>query len=108
MKNSKVCIDAEARVEQVDGCTTLPSAAVCKNARLSRDPRFDGRFVVAVLSTGIFCRPSCPARIPAERNVRYFVTAAAAAEGELSALQALPTGVGCVHAGMGFRQSPRG
>lgn len=81
MKNSKVCIDAEARVEQVDGCTTLPSAAVCKNARLSRDPRFDGRFVVAVLSTGIFCRPSCPARIPAERNVRYFVTAAAAAEG---------------------------
>ena len=81
MKNSKACIDAGAKAEQVGSYAALPSAAVCKNARLSRDPRFDGRFVVAVLSTGIFCRPSCPARIPAERNVRYFVTAAAAAEG---------------------------
>lgn len=41
-------------------------------ARLSRDARFDGRFYVAVLSTGIFCRPICPARLPAEQNVRYF------------------------------------
>ena len=80
MKNSKACIDAGAKAEQVGSYAALPSAAVCKNARLSRDPSFDGRFVVAVSSTGIFCRPSCPARIPAEHNVRYFVTAAAAAE----------------------------
>ena len=43
-------------------------------------PRFDGRFYVAVFSTGIFCRPTCPARIPAEHNVRYFANAAAAAD----------------------------
>ncbi|MFS1701826.1 DNA-3-methyladenine glycosylase 2 family protein [Alteromonas sp. AMM-1] len=42
------------------------------SARLSRDRRFDGQFYVAVLSTGIFCRPVCPARLPAEHNVRYF------------------------------------
>lgn len=41
-------------------------------ARLSRDPRFDGVFFVGVTSTGIFCRPVCPARLPAEKNVRYF------------------------------------
>ncbi|MCU7553454.1 helix-turn-helix domain-containing protein [Alteromonas sp. ASW11-19] len=44
-------------------------------ARLSRDRRFDGVFFVAVTSTGIFCRPVCPARLPAERNVRYFTHA---------------------------------
>ncbi|HMD32331.1 MAG TPA: bifunctional DNA-binding transcriptional regulator/O6-methylguanine-DNA methyltransferase Ada [Candidatus Acidoferrales bacterium] len=38
----------------------------------SRDPAFDGRFVFAVSTTGIFCRPSCPARRPAPRNVSFF------------------------------------
>ena len=56
----------------------LPAEDVCRRARLSRDPRFDGRFVVGVLTTGVFCRPVCPARAPAEENVRYFATAAAA------------------------------
>jgi len=41
-------------------------------ARLSRDPRFDGLFFVAVKTTGIFCRPICPARLPKEENVTYF------------------------------------
>lgn len=41
-------------------------------ARLSRDRRFDGRFFVAVRSTGIFCRPICPARLPLEKNVVYY------------------------------------
>ncbi|MDC8829490.1 DNA-3-methyladenine glycosylase 2 family protein [Alteromonas gilva] len=41
-------------------------------ARLSRDPRFDGCFYVAVRTTGIFCRPICPARLPAEANVTYY------------------------------------
>ena len=54
--------------------------AVCRRARLARDPRFDGEFFVAVSSTGIFCRPVCPARLPAEHNVRYFRHAAQAAD----------------------------
>ena len=57
---------------------TLPSPEICERARLARDQRFDGFFFVAVLTTGIYCRPICPARTPAERNVRYFRTAAAA------------------------------
>lgn len=46
-----------------------------RQARMSRDPRFDGEFFVAVTSTGIFCRPVCPARLPAEHNVQYFSAA---------------------------------
>ncbi|WP_351222310.1 AlkA N-terminal domain-containing protein [Streptomyces sp. NPDC002133] len=44
----------------------------------SRDARFDGEFFFAVETTGIFCRPSCPAVTPKRRNVRFFPTAAAA------------------------------
>ncbi len=44
----------------------------CQKARMSRDSRFDGRFFVAVKSTGIFCRPVCPANLPKEENVEYF------------------------------------
>lgn len=46
----------------------------------SRDRRFDGQFVTAVRTTGIYCRPSCPARTPHERNVTFFATSAAAHE----------------------------
>ncbi|NMH60833.1 DNA-3-methyladenine glycosylase 2 family protein [Alteromonas ponticola] len=49
-------------------------------ARESRDRRFDGKFFVAVKTTGIFCRPICPARLPAEQNVEYFTLAAQAIE----------------------------
>ncbi|KJC64357.1 DNA-3-methyladenine glycosylase 2 family protein [Agreia bicolorata] len=44
----------------------------------SRDARFDGRFVTAVRSTGIYCRPSCPARTPKQANVTFYPTSAAA------------------------------
>ncbi|RWZ52850.1 DNA-3-methyladenine glycosylase 2 family protein [Labedella phragmitis] len=44
----------------------------------SRDARFDGRFVTAVRSTGIYCRPSCPARTPKAANVTFYPTSAAA------------------------------
>ncbi|MGW1744193.1 DNA-3-methyladenine glycosylase 2 family protein [Streptomyces sp. NPDC002092] len=44
----------------------------------SRDARFDGEFFFAVATTGIYCRPSCPAVTPKRRNVRFFATAAAA------------------------------
>jgi len=50
----------------------------CQKARLSRDARFDGRFYVAVKTTGIFCRPICPANLPKEENVEYFVNQAQA------------------------------
>ena len=48
-------------------------------ARRARDPRFDGRFFVGVTSTGIYCRPICPAPSAKEQNVLYFPSAAAAA-----------------------------
>jgi AraC family transcriptional regulator of adaptative response / DNA-3-methyladenine glycosylase II len=51
-----------------------------ERARLSRDPRFDGKFFIAVTSTGIYCRPVCPAPTSKHDNVRYYPTAAAAAE----------------------------
>jgi AraC family transcriptional regulator, regulatory protein of adaptative response / DNA-3-methyladenine glycosylase II len=51
---------------------------ICERARLARDPRFDGLFFTGVLSTGIFCRPICPAPQPKARNVVYFPSAAAA------------------------------
>lgn len=44
----------------------------------SKDPRFDGWFVTGVLSTGIYCRPSCPAITPKVRNMRFYPSAAAA------------------------------
>ncbi|GAA3656801.1 Ada metal-binding domain-containing protein [Microbacterium marinilacus] len=46
----------------------------------SRDSRFDGQFVTAVRSTGIYCRPSCPARTPKQANVTFYPTSAAAHE----------------------------
>lgn len=46
----------------------------------SRDARFDGQFITAVRTTGIYCRPSCPARTPRRENVRFFATSAAAHE----------------------------
>jgi AraC family transcriptional regulator, regulatory protein of adaptative response / DNA-3-methyladenine glycosylase II len=46
----------------------------------SRDSRFDGQFVTAVRSTGIYCRPSCPARTPKPANVMFYATSAAAHE----------------------------
>ncbi|MDQ3165720.1 MAG: helix-turn-helix domain-containing protein [Actinomycetota bacterium] len=50
----------------------------CYRAVRSRDARFDGVFFTGVRTTGIYCRPSCPAVTPLRRNVSFFVTAAAA------------------------------
>ncbi|MBV8462464.1 MAG: DNA-3-methyladenine glycosylase 2 family protein [Acidimicrobiales bacterium] len=50
----------------------------CYRAVCSRDERFDGWFITGVTSTGVYCRPSCPARTPHAENVRFFGTAAAA------------------------------
>ena len=56
------------------------SDEVYERARLSRDPRFDGRFFIGVKTTGIYCRPVCPANPPRTENVSFFPTAAAASE----------------------------
>jgi AraC family transcriptional regulator of adaptative response / DNA-3-methyladenine glycosylase II len=53
----------------------------CVRAALSRDARFDGQFFVTVLTTGIYCRPSCPVAPPKPANMRFVATAAAAQAG---------------------------
>ena len=50
----------------------------CYEAAKSKDARFDGVFFCAVTSTGIYCRPSCPARTPKRENMRFYPSAAAA------------------------------
>ena len=52
----------------------------CYRAIETRDHRFDGRLFVAVTTTGVYCRPFCPAPTPRRQNVRFFPTAAAAQE----------------------------
>jgi len=54
-------------------------------AMQSRDTRFDGQFITGVHSTGIYCRPSCPAVTPKPSNVTFYLTAAAAHEAGLRA-----------------------
>ena len=53
---------------------------ICSQARLTRDPRFDGRFFIGVRTSRVYCRSICPAPTAHEKNVRYYPTAAAAAE----------------------------
>jgi AraC family transcriptional regulator, regulatory protein of adaptative response / DNA-3-methyladenine glycosylase II len=50
----------------------------CYRAVSTRDPRFDGRIFIAVRTTGIYCRPICPARTPKRENVAFYPTASAA------------------------------
>ena len=57
----------------------MPSPTLCDRARAAKDARFDGLFFTAVRTTGIYCRPVCPAPTPKQSNVSYFPTAAAAA-----------------------------
>ena len=61
----------------------IRDTAVYEQARLSRDPRFDGQFFVGVKTTGIYCRPICPANSPKSENVSFYPTAAAAGEAGL-------------------------
>ncbi len=53
---------------------------IYERARLARDARYDGHFYVAVKTTGIYCRPICPANAPKRKNVSFYVSAAAASE----------------------------
>src|SRR5437899_12356745 len=55
--------------------TSLPSKKEMEQAVEQRDASYDGIFFVGVRTTGIFCRPSCPAKTPLVRNRQYFATA---------------------------------
>jgi AraC family transcriptional regulator, regulatory protein of adaptative response / methylated-DNA-[protein]-cysteine methyltransferase len=57
---------------------TLPSPQEMARASAGRDASYDGIFFLAVSSTGVFCRPSCPAKQPRPENVRYYATASEA------------------------------
>ena len=66
----------------------------CYRVVTARDSRFDGQFIMAVRTTGIYCRPSCPASTPKVQNVRFFPTSAAAqANGFRACRRCLPDAV---------------
>ena len=58
----------------------LPDHQTCYRAISAKDTRFDGRLFTGVKTTGIYCRPICPARLPKSNNVQFYVSAAAAHE----------------------------
>ena len=60
---------------------SIPDSDTCYRAVAGRDARFDGWFFTAVKTTGIYCRPSCPALTPKRANVRFYPSAAAAQGG---------------------------
>lgn len=69
-----------ANTEGVHCSMSNPVFAERYRAIDARDTRFDGQFFTAVTSTGIYCRPSCPARKPKPQNVAFYLTSAAAHE----------------------------
>lgn len=70
---------ARSAANGADG-PTHPLFAERYRAIDARDARFDGQFFTAVSSTGVYCRPSCPARTPKPENVTFYLTSAAAQE----------------------------
>jgi methylphosphotriester-DNA--protein-cysteine methyltransferase len=89
---------SESRERGRAGDAILPLMAVPRDfehryrAVSSRDPRFDGYFFLGVTSTGIYCRPSCPARTPRREHVRFYPTAAAA---QAAGCRPRVAGLGC-------------
>jgi len=92
LSDFRQCQSARAGiVEAVTKNTTAAGAGVAGipalddeqryQAAVSKDPRFDGVFFIAVTSTGIYCRPSCPAITPKRQNMRFYRSAAAAQDG---------------------------
>src|SRR5262245_3543560 len=55
--------------------STMPPIIEMERAYLKRDATYNGLFFLGVRTTGIFCRPTCPARKPLPRNVEYYATA---------------------------------
>lgn len=71
---------ARAHVGGMDNPPDSLDQEACYRAVLTRDARFDGRFFGCVKTTGIYCRPVCPARTPRRENMSFVMTAAAAEE----------------------------
>src|SRR5271170_2619493 len=68
----------------------------CWKAVQQRDKRQDGTFLYGVLSTGVFCRPGCPSRLPRRENVRFYAVAAdAAKDGLRPCLRCKPLAADC-------------
>lgn len=67
-------MEASQRRGYADGMSTLPPKLEMQRAYQRNDASYDGVFFLAVRTTGIFCRPSCPARPPLPHNVEYFAT----------------------------------
>lgn len=63
---------AVSHVPDIADTPETPDPETAWNAVVERDARFDGRFVYAVASTGVYCRPTCPSRRPRRSNVRFF------------------------------------
>src|SRR5262245_12050301 len=70
----------ETMIEELMSSPPSFGTRALDRARMSRDPRFDGKFFIAVTSTRIYCRPICRVRDAKRTNVRYYFSAAAAAE----------------------------
>ena len=70
----------------------IEDTEACYRAVKSRDNRFDGVFFIGVTSTGIYCRPSCPALAPAKKNATFHHSAGGCPGRGLPGLQALPAG----------------
>ena len=68
----------ERRQVGMTATDTMPSDDECWSLTARRDRTAEGRFVIAVMTTGIFCRPGCPARTPNRANVRFLLDARAA------------------------------
>jgi len=71
-------METQRSLAAAPGDATILDDERCWQAWIARDRRFEGRFFMAVRTTGIYCRPGCPARLPARRNVRFYPSAAAA------------------------------
>jgi AraC family transcriptional regulator of adaptative response / DNA-3-methyladenine glycosylase II len=74
-------------------CGRSPASTLALDrARISRDPRFDGKFFIAVTSTGIYCRPICPVCSPKRVHIRYYLDRGSRGRSRLPSLLALPAG----------------
>jgi AraC family transcriptional regulator of adaptative response / DNA-3-methyladenine glycosylase II len=71
---------ARATTNDDGGSAAVLDRDTCYRALVSRDARFDGRFFVGVRTTGVYCRPICPARTPKPENITFYPCAAAAEE----------------------------
>ncbi len=88
MDDTSTAVEGSTRLTSGPRPTSSPSVHTahsldhnaCYSAISRKDARFDGRFYTGVTSTGIFCRPSCPARTPKQANVRFYLHAASAVD----------------------------